>query len=429
MGKSLSTFFIILVFILWAIPKISLGQQIPSLVRENLILVTLNQLQTTEEAIEEAMKEAQLKVMEEKLIEAKEKGFSFKDLASRAHPYLTIQTKFDDNVDSTPTTRKSSLINTITPGLKMNFRGKGRSLNLDMYIDNAYYNNRSRSNSQGITTYLLSNFGIERYTLSISDNYFSNYISTEELGINQVTNYWKNAFSSTLGRHFNRIGFDVGYSRTDYFYEPKSDANDYTDETFSFNQYLRIATKTRLLFEYSRGRTKYPHVPTSDSNYNNFNLAATGVLSSKLTSMAKMGYKVTDNKGAADTRDTTFTTDVGYRVSDRTNLTFTLKHSIHESATKSSYYIQDDFKLSGNHRLAFNPKFNLSFGYEADLKDYPKKAGFTGESNTYTWNFGLSYAFRRWLDFSLTYTNEKITSDVDTEYNRNTITFKTQAKF
>lgn len=435
MARRSDNCFVILILTFSLSHTLSFAQEIPFIPRENVIFAALNQLQR-EVAIRDSMKEAQLRLLEGGFVEEETKkgGFSFRDLASRTHPYLTLQTRFDDNVDTSALTRKSSLINTITPGLKTNFIGKGKSLNLDIHTDNRYYNNRPRSNSQSATIDILSNFSMGRYILSISEGYFTNYISTPEFGVktDEFTFYWKNTFNSTLGCNFNRIGFDTGYKRIDYDYEPNSGLdNDRIEETYNFNQYLHIATKTRLLLEYSHGRIKYTHEPptSKDYTYNDFSLGLTGVPSSKLTGLLSTGYKEADYKEDDDYRDTTFTGNLGYNVSERTNFNFLLKYVIHEEATKQNYYIQKDFKLTGNHRLAFNPKFKLSLSYEADFYDYIKMADFSKENATHTWILGLSYAFRKWLDFSLNYTRKKTASNVDANYHQNIFLFKTQAKF
>lgn len=419
-------YFLVLIPILCLDCRILFAEDVSLASRENAMLMTLDYLRekqlavNREEAIDTAMKEAGKKIVERKVKQI-----------FHPHPYITQELSFNDNLDNTKP-KSSSLINKFTPGFKMNFRGQGNSLRLDTRLINIFYNNRSNADSGGAEIDALGNFSIRRYTLSIDNDYLYNYHIAKQ-SVADDTNAqidWKNTFSSRLGRDFNRIGFDMGYKRIDDDYISSQSSSDSTEETFSFNPYLRIAKKTRALLEYSHKRIKYDAgADPDDSGSNDFNLSLTSVLSAKLAGLAKIGYKLTDYKVSADSRDTTFTGAVGYKVSERSNLALTLKRLIHEESNKADYYTENDFKLSGNHRLAFNQKFNLFFSYGADYFDYPKKVGLIGKTNEHIWDTELTYAFRQWLDFSLKYKNTWVHSNVDTEYDKNEITFKTNARF
>lgn len=434
MEVKLITYFIILVLILSLDYKVLFAQDISSVSREKLIFSTLNYMEedlaaNREKAVREAIQEAQLKLIEgrfvsKKEIIKKEKGLSFSNLAARTHFYLTQKTTFDDNVDSTAQ-KKSSLINEFTPGLKMNFRGRNKSLALDMHVDNTFYNNRSRYNSQSAEADILNNFRIGRYIFSLSDNFY------DRLDDDNLGKYWKNTFKSILGRSFNRVGFDMGYKRSDYDYEPLFSYNDRTEETLTFNPYLRITKKTWTLLEYAHERKKYTHLTNpDDSHSNDLNLSLSSVLLSKLTGLAKINYKCTDNKTSGDARDTALTANIGYAPSPRSNLTFTFKHAIHEESTETGYYTKNNFKLAGSQRLAFNPKFRFSFSGETDYIDYAKKTDVSDAKNhTYTFELGLSYIFRQWLDFNLNWKHTKINSNVDPEYDKNEVKFETRLTF
>ncbi len=381
------------------------------------------------------MEEAQMRLIKSNF-KKKEKKVFFRTLPLRtrahAHPYLTESVSYNDNVDSAKKKKKSALVNTFTPGLKMNFRDRAKSLGLDLHINNSLYNNRRRSNTQSVESQVVTAFNIRRYMLTISDSYFSNYFASEEFGVddNDFNKYWSNTFNFSVGRHFNRIGFDAGYKRANSKYEPNFKESDSTQETINFNQYLKVATKTQALFAYSYNRTKSPHTSDpNDSHSNNFDLSLSGVLSPKVTATAEMAYLLTDNKTSADSRVTTLSAKLGHQVSRRSNLALTLSRSITESATKANYCLGNTFNLTANHRLAFNPKFNLSFNSGAAYSRYPKKADFTEKSETYTSGLGLSYAFRQWLDFSLDWAHTENRSNVSIDYYTNIFTFKTQAKF
>lgn len=420
-------FAVILILILFLNCRILFAQDISFISRESVILSTLHYLENRqytvnkEMAINEAINETRKGVIEER----------GRGGIPQLHPYITHEISFNDNLDNTKL-EKSSLVNKLTPGFKMNFRGEGNSLNLDTRLINTFYNSRAKADSGGAEIQALGNFRISRYILSIYNDYLNNY----HLGKQSVANDtdgqidWRNTFSSRFGRNFNRVGFDLGYKRIDYDNISSLRSNDRVEETFSFNPYLRIAKKTRSLLEYSHIRIKYEKGPSpDDSDADDFNLSLSTVLSPKLTGLVKAGYKLADYKVSDDFRETSLTANIGYNISERSNLALILKYLIHEESNKADYYTENDFKLSANHRLAFNPKFNLSFGYESDYFDYPKKIELIGKTNRYILDTELNYAFRQWLDFSLKYKNTRSNSNVDAEYDKNEITFKTQARF
>lgn len=408
--------------------------------RENVILAVFNQLQEREKAIiKDSMEEAQMRLLESTLEAEKKKKnkkttplFSLKKLCPQLHTYFNESVSFNDNVDSQHDNKKSSIINTLTPGIKMNLQDKRKSIALDSYINNVFYNNRRRSNGQNVELDILANFNIKRYVLGISNNYYSNYFASEKFGVDDddISNYWRDSFNLVLARNFNRIGFDLGYGRAYSIYEPLYKSSDSITDAVSFNQYLRLASKTRLLFAYNYGRTKHQHtLSPDDSQSNSFTLSLTGVLSPKITASGEMGYVLERNKLSDNSRSTTFTGKLGHRISKYSNLSFGLIHNIYEQSTKSNYYTQNSFQLSGNHRLAFNPKLKFSFNSEAAYTHYPKKTDYEQINESYTLGLGLSYAFRQWLDFNLAWTYTKSESNVNIDYDANAFTFSTQAKF
>lgn len=455
-GVRFTIYFIILAFFFFFLaPELSFAQQLPLTPQEDPGLIMGSQSSKKEAAIrasmEEAairgsMEEAQMKLLKSSLKKKKEerqkkekkekkektKSEIIKSLLSRVHTYATVITTANDNVNATKENKKSSIINLLTPGLRMNLGGRGKSLALDMHIDNQFYNNRRRSNSQNAYFDILTAFSIKRYTLTFSENYFTNYFASEKLGVDDddFVNYCKNTVNATLGRHFNRIGFDMGYKHINTEYELISKDSDSVQDAISFNQYLRLGSKTRLSFAYAYDFTEYIHKPNPDFNRsNNFALNLAGILSYKLTALAGIDYKLTDKKIGDDSRETTLSGTLGHKVSQRSDLALSLSHSIEESASKSNYYIENVFTFSVNHRLAFNPKLKVSFSSGATYGSYPKRGDFTREEELYALGLGLSYAFRHGIDLSLDWAHTKSESNINDDYYGNIFRFKTQAKF
>ncbi len=430
--------------LIFGIGEVSFAQQIPFQSREVTIFNALNQLQEREGAYTSSIQEAQLKALEQQMARqlpsavnrqaAAGSGNEFlSSLMKRAHPYVSVSVAQDDNVKSTPV-KRSDTKTTITPGFKMNFYSGPSSTTLDASISSSYNKHYADGNNeQTASTSISTNQILGPYTLSLSDSYSSNYISTPEMGIpvDTLAFNWQNTVAASLSRNFNRYGFNVGYSRGDSYYDQRNIASETADESWSLSQYLRIATKTRLTLDYSHGRTTAHHTANegSNSNNNSYALTATGVLSPKVSALTKISYASTNNKSGTDTITRSFGTGLAYRFSDRTNFSFSYTGSIAVSGSKSSNSVNNSYAFSGNHRFAFNPKINLSMGYTIETSAYPKKEILSGELNTYTFDSSLSYAFKQWLDISIGYSHTKTASNNSNDYHDNAITLSAQAHF
>jgi len=138
------------IFLGWGM-NLAFAQESFFAARDNFIFASLNQVEAKQKAMTDAIMEAQMKLAESKpsrRIEGKEKSASgFSDIASRAHPYFLLTTVFDSNLDNVRYDRKSSLINTATPGLKINFKGPSASANLDVLVNNKFYNSHPKSDN------------------------------------------------------------------------------------------------------------------------------------------------------------------------------------------------------------------------------------------------------------------------------------------
>ncbi|HNX82457.1 MAG TPA: hypothetical protein PKL77_09975 [Candidatus Omnitrophota bacterium] len=426
------------------IGEFACAQQIPFQSREVTIFNTMSQLQEREAAYSNAIQEAELKAMERPAVsrvvpvvkqktEKSSDNEFFSSLARRTHPYVNIGVTQDDNFKSAPV-KRSDTITTINPGFKMNFYSGPSSTAIDANIDSSYNKHYPDNNNiQTAGTSVVTNQIIGPYTLTFSDTYSSNYISTPELGIpvDTLAFNWQNSILTSLSRNFNRYGFNVGYSRGDSYYDQRNIGSESENESWTLSQYLRVATKTRLVFDYSHGRSTAHHsaFDSSNNNSNAYTLTATGILSPKVSVLTKISYTGTNNKSGANTISRSFGSSLAYRLSDRTNLNFTYTGTLLVSGNKTSNSVDNSFSLSGNHRFAFNPKLNLSMGYSFDPTTYPKTEILTGELTTYSFDASLSYAFKQWLDVSFGYTRTKTAANNSNDYHDNQYILKAQAHF
>ena len=435
--RNIYIFFIILSFILLLSPEASFAQQLLFSPRENIIFTTLNQLQNREEAVRDAMKDAQMKLVEARITETrtktKAKVHLLEDLSSRTHPYLSTGTAFSDNVDGDSEPRKSAIVYTYKPGLKLNLLGRNRSSLVDIFINSSYYDNRSRSNTQDAGITILNNFVIGRYALSIYEKYNTTHIAQSHFGIDKtVAHYWSNVFNPILRTNFNRLDLDIGYKHLDYDYEADYSGGDHHEDTFTFHQSLSLTTKMSLSLEYDRVRKQYAHPLEASGNSitDRISLSLNEILSPITTGSISSIYETEDPKEGAQQRIFGFSVSTGYRITKRSDLGLSMQYlQDRQSQSKVGFNNEWSFSLSGNHRFAFNPKFNLSLAYANNYRDLFKTENSDQETKSDSFSFGLSYAFKRWLDFNLKYSYAKTNKNFEPHYYINSVTFTTEARF
>ena len=355
-----------------------------------------------------------------------------KTLTSRLHPFLSTQTNLNDNADSSGK-KRSKIDYSSSVGVRGSYISKGGgSLNIETFMKNAYQERHPQSNTQDLTVNMQMNFGLRRNTFSIANSYFTNYIADDKFGIeiDRLRRYWSDTLSFSWGKHFNRIGFDVGGAHSATVYEEDYNTLDFISDSFGIAQYLFIGKKTRLSLNYYYKRTAYDRDPAADSRADSFGLELAGVVSPKITGAFTIGYDLSNIKGGTDTKTRDFGLSFAYRISNRSNLSLSLSHLIHDdSIAATNYYTDDYFYLSGKHRLAFNQRLSISFANSVRYKNYLKLAGAHNNSITYGIAFGLGYAFRQWLDLSLGWGHTRVCTKLGDDYNANTVTFSSSARF
>ena len=442
MRKSLCLYFIICAaFILNT--GISFAGQVKTGDREEVVSSALDQIQNEqgrEDAMYEAIEEAQLKLIEstkqaatKKVPVVKEKkaasggGFVF----PKPHPYLNLNIMSDSNVEALPQA-KSAMLYGVTPGVKLNYFNKGRSVNLDFNLPSEFYSTHKDQNASAINVTLLNNNVLGRSsTLSFYDHYFNNFLGEMDLGLdtNYPKNYWQNTFNTTWSNSFNRLSFNMGYTRIDADYEPSlGSVNDSAENRFNFHSSLRVAPKTQVVFDYTYDWVNYIHNPTPSLNYyyNEGSLGVSSILTSKLSGTLSFDRKVASYKESDNYQQNSYVTELAYRISDRSDLSLNYMYRTYRTTTPINRYAEALFGVEANHRFAFNPKLKLSLGYALDSYDYYKR---NGSKNIHDYDITFTYAFRRWLDFSLDWAYKEASSNVDAEYKRTVIQFKTEAKF
>jgi hypothetical protein len=370
---------------------------------------------------------------------------SLRTFASHIHPYINETCTSDNNIDAVEHDRHSEIINTINPGVKTNFRDSNKTFTTDMSVNEVVYYKRDRASSGSASAKVALNYRLGKSLLTLADSYTNLFEPAKTLtgqtvidnaendidAASETVRNWSNTFNVGFGRAYNRFGFDAGFSRQDYEQWPSD--GDSVSETYFFNPYLKASNKSRILGTYSFERKKYPHEDNGDDqNTDKFGLGITSAISPKTTIVINSEQKRVDNRIGDDTVNTTLSTNIGYKINSRADLSLSYTYKIDDvPKSKSDNVKTNSLSFSGNNRFAFNPKFRLHYGVSASHKGWYKLTGSpdTQLDRTYKLNLSLDYNFTKWLDFSLGWTRTIFNSNIATDYDKDVVVFKTAAKF
>lgn len=385
------------------------------------------------EAISEAVEVAEKEIG---VVEGAEReGFAVSAILSHLHPHITIGTEYNDNIYA-EADKEGDIIITLTPGFKFEPVGGDRFLKLlAISAGLTYYLDHTEHDRQDLTCSLVASSKLGQHSLAIANEFETGSVSVSKIqaeGADYV-DYWKNLTEVILGANFARLGYDIGYLRRTFDYEGAYSLKmDRTEEVYSLIGYFRIAPKTRLLLEYDRGRTRYAKepAPSKDSGSDQISLGVTGKLTAKLIGLVKAGFKYHDYEAAEDYKEVTYSGDIKYKYSDRTDILLSFMRTAHETTYATEDYCKrNEFHISGKHRLAFNPKFSLIFGGDLEYYSYPEKAAGEREDEVYGFGLGLGYRFKRWITFNLSYNYNERVSNQGYDYNNNVVTLTVSASY
>lgn len=331
-------------------------------------------------------------------------------LARNLNPYLEIEFAQDSNIYLTPK-RTKDFVSTFTPGLKLNFSGEDNFVEFDAGAKLTSYADKTSMNSQNPYFNFSWRKHFNRYHLNLVERFRKDFdvrssFITEAEG---KVRYLANDFNFTYGGEYNRLAFDAGLRRYDYFYpgEFKRD-NNYNENIVSLTGYTKLAPKTRLLFEYDHGIIVYPEHPevSRDGYYEEGWVGLTGEITSKVSGIAKLGYQYRVYDQGADWHKPVLGIDLIYHFKERTDFLFRATRSAEQALSEGENYY-DFFRLEGGvaHKFAFNPKLSIGFNGLYENDDYPLSSfSFKREDKIYALEGAFKYNLQLWLDAALAYT-------------------------
>lgn len=336
---------------------------------------------------------------------------NLRELLRYWHPYLEVETKYEDNIYLTPF-RKSDIVNTYTTGVKFTSLSEDNNLQLDTGAKFISYYHNWRNNTQNPFVSMLWNKKYGRNYIKLDERfkYDSTATSTIIADTAGFSGYQQNNVDLRVGREMNHFAIEPGYVRNDYFYrkDNKKDS-DYNETIWIFTGYYKFAPKTNLLFEYNHGIVIYPLKPVDvkDSKYDQFWFGLTGDITSKITGFMKMGYQFRKFSNRQYLEKPIVGFDLHYQFKERTAFLLKLKKITNQASYFNQNYVEvNRLDLGAIHKFAFNSKLSFTFDSFYEYDNYPQPDDITAKrqlNNLFGIKTALKYDLQRWFSVKLGY--------------------------
>lgn len=378
-----------------------------------------------EMAVDESLRLAQEKIILEEMEQERHVETKLQDFLRRhLNPYLEIESAYDDNIFLSPT-RKSDFINTFMPGVKISFLGEDNIsqedfLQLDIGAKLTAYSDHTFMNSQNPYLSFLWNNYFNRYHFNLYEKFKKDV--TLESGVTAAQEgkikYLGNDFDFLFGAEYNRLAFDFGLKRYDYFYETQyKRENNYNENIFSLTGYVKLAPKTRLLFEYDHGIILYPEeqlTSSKNAKYQELWFGLKGDITSKIVGIMKAGYQYRVYRARADWDKPILGMDLVYNFKERTSFFLKLDKTAQQSiSTDQNYYDLNKVNFGVINRFAFNPKLSLTTDGLYENDNYASSGDTKRKDKLYGLVGAFKYELQRWASAVLDYTYKERDSNIN----------------
>ena len=364
-------------------------------------------------------------------------GLKLGDSDIEVIPWGEIKVQYDDNVFLDSDDEKDDIIITLTPGVSLEWPFQDNRLKFDYHID--FHKFIDHSSQDAVDHHLFAEAEINwhdiRFTIYEDFDYVYGRPTTEDTSRIKRND---NTFGIRADFQRERLGIQLGYENftRNYKDDPVYDAYDRTDHRYSFMVTHQTFSKTKTLFEYDFGQTRYDQSTRSDSDYHQFLIGAIGELTPKTTATIKTGYRFRDYERDSDPDFDTgaLYADIIHKFSDKN----ALKLSLLRSAEESTYGVNNFYRVEKISAIFDHFFSNKLLGFvtgQHQINSYPSETTEGTETKKRKDKYsslgaGLRYYMREWL--TLTLKAEHIFRDSNFEifeYDQNLITFTARAEF
>ena len=334
--------------------------------------------------------------------------------SSEIKPGFKVEERYDSNIFYDRTDPKHDFITLLTPTLagEYGFGTEDKHKVWAGYLGEfGIFGNYTKQNYGNHNASAGMNLDFDKYTLDV-DNLFQ--FTSTRAGTEFTTRTLRkiDTANATLGMHFNKMDFDLGYRYyiVEFLSDTLRDENRYENSVWTAG-YFQIQPKTKALLEFDYRNIQYKSAGGRNANAFDMLIGVKGEITAKLTGIIKGGYGL--KQYSKDSTTPNFNNAVAniallYAFNDRTDLTFSYNRAAYESIySNNNYYIGDHFLADINYR--FGGQFRDLIA-RCDLmyfhNSYPEAAiGETKKRTDDEWAAGLAldYQIKEWASAGVGY--------------------------
>jgi polysaccharide biosynthesis protein VpsM len=337
-------------------------------------------------------------------------------------PSIGLATQSDDNIYLQRNSAKSSMINSVSPGLNLYLPVENHQFGLNWRSDLIEYTENPSSNNtinNSVDLFMKFNFPVGLF-LNLDNNWIATTdpLTTETI---ERTKRIQNKFSSEIGYRFaDKYTVKAGYAQTlhDYLLEMFKQPLNRRESLGIIELAYNVSPKTAILADYGMGQIDYAFASNlNSSTFNQYMIGVRGQLTPKTIGEVKIGArdkKYNDLTGK----------DISLGVLDVSTLTnFTENTSLSIGANRSdveSTFVNNNYYIATSGSLSLKQKINKNWGMIVNgmysIDGYPNASVGAEEREDQYVNAGLSLSYEamKWLTISagLTYKNRDSNFDI-----------------
>ena len=341
------------------------------------------------------------------------------------HPYMTIETVYNDNVFERKSDIDGETYTTTIPGVRLELPWDDHAVTLEYAINLIHFFEMWNEDQQLNDAFLMYAFNFRKFSLNLSNHFYEDYSIPSGLGRQDVNLFYKNISKATLGVTLNRLIFDVAYTNSITEYEEASNISDSCKDELQIIGYVQAFPKTRILFEADLERFKYDNINSGNLDSLELYIGADGKIAPKTTGIVKLGWRWLDYTETPNFTGDAVYVDIKHRFNDYNWTDIEIERREARSLyTTQNYYNVSKILVRFSKKLSWRLTGSISGSYQFDK--YPPKADdFIREDDLFGADLSFNYQFWEDLTFNTAYEFTKKESNAsDSDYVINEVSCK-----
>jgi hypothetical protein len=334
-------------------------------------------------------------------------------------PQLSVQLIHNDNIFSTETNEKDSLITVINPSVQFIAEKENDAYRVTADVKHGIYDSSSADNytDKSLTAEAImelnsrNRLNVTAAVAKLHEDRGSNNATTGD----KPSRYTDKSIAATylFGAESAQGNVELAASYLDHQYDNFTNLNagrDRDNTRLGATFYYRVAPKTRALFEVRHEDIDYDlSTSTLDNTEKKYLVGVTWDATAKTSGTAKVGYSEKDYDSAAREDQDGASWEIGVRWEPKTYSAFDLVASqeYEEASGNEDAIDTENLTLSWSHSWSKMTSTQAMIGHM--VEDY---SGLSREDTTDSLMLGVNYELRRWLALNLSYTYSDTDSDV-----------------